>query len=375
MWKQEINRINLGQFCEYTEGYTMEKKKKDLILLEAGYITEYMKKVLLKAGVREEVFCHVAEGLVQASLRGIDSHGIRLLPHYLKGVEGGRINPYPNYKFKKTSASTGKLDGDHTFGHAAGVEGMNKAIELATEAGTGNVVVYNSSHFGAAAFFAFLAARRDMIGMCFTNATPHVLITGSNRAFFGNNPVCFVAPCDGEGPFCLDMATSAITFNRVLQHKEINVPVPPDSVADTDGNPTTDPEKAKYLLPIGDYKGYGLSMMVDVLCSLMSGMPCGIDVSEMYSGNMSERRYLGHFFTALRIDCFEEVSVFKKRMAGMMKALRSEPRKDVDVPVQVPGDPEKKIAEIRTKEGIPVSRQLLDNFVQLGEYYKVEFNL
>ncbi|MAF20488.1 MAG: hypothetical protein CMI55_02275 [Parcubacteria group bacterium] len=352
----------------------MGKIAQDSILLDAGSITEYIKKILRQAGVREDVSCHVSEGLVQASLRGIDSHGIRLLPHYLKGVEGGRINPKPNYKFEKTSTSSGKLDGDHTFGHAAGVEGMNKAIETAAEAGTGHVAVYNSSHFGAAAFFALLAAKRDMIGMCFTNATPHVLTTGSNRAFFGNNPVCFVAPCDGEEPFCLDMATSAITFNRVMQHKESNSPIPSDSVADANGNSTTDPDKAKYLLPIGDYKGYGLSMMVDVFCSLLSGMPCGIDVSEMYSGNMSERRYLGHFFTALRIDCFEEISVFKQRMADMMKALRSEPRRDKDVPVQVPGDPEKKIAVIRTKEGIPVSRQLQESFVQLGKNYKVDFN-
>jgi LDH2 family malate/lactate/ureidoglycolate dehydrogenase len=212
-----------------------------------------------------------------------------------------------------------------------------------------------------------------MIGICFTNATPHVLTTGSNRAFFGNNPICFVAPCDGEDPFCLDMATSAITFNKVMQHKESNVPIPPDSVADTNGNPTTDPESAKYLLPIGGYKGYGLSMMVDILCSLLSGMPCGIDVSEMYSGKMSKRRYLGHFFVAFRVDCFEDISVFKKRMAGMMMALRSEPRRDKDVPVQVPGDPEKRIAAIRAKEGIPISKQLLDDFIQISKSYNVDF--
>ena len=171
------------------------------------------------------------------------------------------------------------------------------------------------------------------------------------------------------------MATSAITFNRVIQHKESNVPIPHNSVADANGNPTTDPESAKYLLPIGDYKGYGLSMMVDILCSLLSGMPCGIDVSEMYSGNMLKRRCLGHFFAALRIDCFEEISVFKQRMAGMMKALRLEPRRDMNVPVQVPGDPEKKIVEIRIKEGIPISRQLLDDFIQISQDYDVDYNI
>jgi LDH2 family malate/lactate/ureidoglycolate dehydrogenase len=214
-----------------------------------------------------------------------------------------------------------------------------------------------------------------MIGMSFTNATPHVLTTGSNRAFFGNNPVCFVAPCEGEEPFCLDMATSAITFNKVLQHKEANIPIPPNSVADANGNPTTDPESAKYLLPIGDYKGYGLSMMVDILCSLLSGMPGGDNVSEMYSENIGAKRYLGHFFVAMRIDCFEEISVFKKRMVEMVRALRSEPRREKDIPVQVPGDPEKKIAKIRMNEGIPISRQLLDKFGQISKEYNVDFNI
>ncbi len=344
-------------------------------LVPSDNIKEFIKKILFKAGVREDVLCNVAEGLIQASLRGIDSHGIRLLPHYVKGVEAGRINPNPDFSFEKTSISTGKFDGDHTFGHAAGVEGMNKAIGLAKEVGTGHVSVYNSSHFGVAAFFALLAAKQDMIGMSFTNATPHVLTTGSNRAFFGNNPVCFVAPCEGEEPFCLDMATSTITFNKVLQHKEANIPIPPNSVADANGNPTTDPESAKYLLPIGDYKGYGLSMMVDILCSLLSGMPGGDNVSEMYSENIGAKRYLGHFFVAMRIDCFEEISVFKKRMVEMVRALRSEPRREKDIPVQVPGDPEKKIAKIRMNEGIPISRQLLDKFGQISKEYNVDFNI
>ncbi|MBT3878796.1 MAG: Ldh family oxidoreductase [Candidatus Scalindua sp.] len=343
--------------------------------ISSDVLRGFIQTVLLEEGVEEFSAEAVAQGLLHASLRGIDSHGIRLFPHYLRGLKGGRINHKPKFIFNKTSISTGKLDGDHSFGHAAGVEGMNKAIEMAADAGSGHVAVYNSSHFGAAAFFALIAAKRDMIGMCFTNATPHVLTSGGKRAFFGNNPICFVAPCEGEEPFCLDMATSAITFNRVLQHKESNAPIPADSVADANGNPTTDPDSAKYLLPIGDYKGYGLSMMVDVLCSLLSGMPCGIDVSEMYSGKMGERRHLGQFFMALRIDCFEEISVFKKRMAGMVKALRSEPRRDMNVPVQVPGDPEKKIAEIRAKEGIPVSRQLLDDFIQIGRNYKVDFTI
>jgi len=108
---------------------------------------------------------------------------------------------------------------------------------------------------------------------------------------------------------------------------------------------------------------------------LLSGMPGGDNVSEMYSENIGAKRYLGHFFVAMRIDCFEEISVFKKRMVEMVRALRSEPRREKDIPVQVPGDPEKKIAKIRMNEGIPISRQLLDKFGQISKEYNVAFNI
>src|SRR3990167_6827968 len=140
-----------------------------MVLVQAGKLQEFIKSVLLKARVREDVAKYVTEGLVQTSLRGVDSHGVRLLPHYLKGVKGGRINPNPNYKFIRTFPSTGIFDADHTFGHAAGMEAAKKAIELANEAGTGHIAVYNSSHFGAAAYYALEIAKNDMIWMSFTN--------------------------------------------------------------------------------------------------------------------------------------------------------------------------------------------------------------
>ena len=340
-------------------------------MFQVAELNKLVFEVLMAAKVRKDVSQYVTDGLVSASLRGIDSHGIRLLPHYITCVEKGRINPDPKYKFEKTSASTGKLNGDHTFGHGAGMEGMKKAIEIARESGTGHVAVYNSSHFGAAAFFAFEAAKHDMVGMSFTNATPHVLTTGGKTAFFGNNPVCFVAPCEDEEPFCLDMATSAITFNKVLQHKTYDIPIPSNTVADESGEPTTDPDKAKYLLPIGDYKGYGLSMMVDIMCSLFSGMPCGGQVSEMYNGKYDQKRYIGHYFMAIRIDCFEDVNKFKKRLSNMMMALRAEPRRDDNVPILIPGDPEKITKKDRLKNGIPVKDYEYKELMKLAEKYRI----
>ena len=313
-----------------------------MVLVQAGKLQEFIKSVLLKAGVRDDVAEYVAEGLVQTSLRGVDSHGIRLLPHYLNGVKGGRINPNPNYTFTRTAPSTGLFDADHTFGHAAGMEAAKRAIELATEAGTGHIAIYNSTHFGAAAYYALEIAKHDMIGMIFTNTDALVKTYAGKKPFLGNNPICFAAPCEEEEPFCLDMATSVVTFNKIRRLRDEKMSAPASVGANKDGIETTDPNEITMLLPVGGYKGYGLSMVVEILCGLFTGMPYGPHIPKMFEAPMSAKRFLGQFVIAIRIDCFQDKEVFKKRLSEMMKELRNEPSLDKNIPVQVAGDPEKK---------------------------------
>lgn len=343
-----------------------------MVLVQAGKLQEFIKSVLLKAGVRSDVAEYVAEGLVQTSLRGVDSHGIRLLPHYLNGVKGGRINPNPNYKFKQTSPSTGLFDADHTFGHAAGMEAAKRAIELATEAGTGHIAIYNSTHFGAAAYYALEIAKHDMIGMIFTNTDALVKTYAGKRPFLGNNPICFAAPCEDEEPFCLDMATSVVTFNKIRQLREEKKPAPPGVGANKEGAETTDPNEIAMLLPVGGYKGYGLSMVVEILCGLFTGMPYGPHIPKMFEAPMSQKRFLGQFVIAMKIDCFQNKEVFKERLSAMMKELRNEPALDRNIPVQVAGDPEKKNYEERIKKGIPLKPSEYEAFQKMSKEYSIE---
>lgn len=306
--------------------------------------------------MRSDVAADVAAGLIQASLRGVDSHGVRLLPHYLRALKAGRLNADPTYRFERTAPGVGRLDGDHTFGHAAGAEGMRHAIELARQTGLGTVAVYNSSHFGAAAYFALMAAEQDMIGFSFTHGDSLILGTGGRRPFFGANTICFAAPCEGEDPFCVDMATSLVTWNKILQFREQGKTIPSSWGVDEQGNDTQDAQQVVALHPIGGYKGYALSMMVEVLCSLLTGMPFGRHIIRMYADPLEKKRQLGHFFMAFRIDSFISLEEFKLRMQQMMDEVRSEPAKDPTVPIQVPGDPEKRVAQQRTKDGIPLSQ-------------------
>lgn len=333
-----------------------------------------IKGALIAKGVEDEVADRVAEGLVSTSLRGVDSHGIRLIHHYLACVDSGRINPRPRFRVEKRTASCALLDADHTFGHAAAMKAAQLAVELARETGAGHVAVKNSTHFGAAAYYALYIANRDMIGMSFTHSDSLIIPTHGKRSFLGNNPVCFAAPMDGEGPFCLDMATSIITFNEVRRLRDRGERAPDGVGADSEGRITTDPNEITMLTPVGGYKGYGLSLMVEVLCSMLTGMPYGPHIPKMFE-NLSEKRHLGHYVSALDISAFIEVEVFKKRMKAMMDELRSEPSLDPEVPVMVAGDPEKKSESVRSVEGIPLTEEELKGFRELNEAYKLNLDV
>ncbi len=341
-------------------------------IIQAPQMEIFIKKVLLSESVLDSVAEYVAQGLVQTSLRGVDSHGIKLFPHYLRALRAGRINCTPKYKFSKTSSSTGILDADHTYGHAAGMEAVKKVIKLANSTGSGHVAVKNSSHFGAAAFYALEIANHDMIGMSFTHANSLMVTHNSTRPFLGTNPICFAVPCANEDPFCLDMATTMININKVLQWQKDKTPAPPGTGVDIAGNETTDSEKIVNLLPIGQYKGFGLALMIEVLCGILTGMPYGKNITKMYKDPIGKKRYLGHFFSAIRIDCFEKVTTFKTRMHKLLEDIRNQPRKYKNIPVQVANDPEKISFKRRSKDGIPVKLSDWEVFMEISKKYNIK---
>lgn len=342
-----------------------------MVHVSASDLERFCQNVLTRHKVRPDVATCVAGGLVQASLRGVDSHGVRLLPHYLRALKAGRLNADPTYRFERTAPGVGRLDGDHTFGHAAGAEGMRHAIELARQAGLGAVAVYNSSHFGAAAYFALMAAEQDMIGFSFTHGDSLILGAGSRRPFFGANTICFAAPCEGEEPFCVDMATSLVTWNKILQFRNQGGSIPSGWGVDEQGDDTQDAERIVALHPMGGYKGYALSMMVEVLCSLLTGMPFGRHIVRMYADPLERKRFLGHFFIAIRLEFFIPIKDFKLRMRQMMNEVRAEPAKDPNAPIQVPGDPEKRATRKRMTEGIPLGPEEFDSLKKISKEHGV----
>ena len=307
-----------------------------------------------------------SEAICTASLRGTDSHGIRLLPHYLKSIKAGRIDANAEFEFRQTGMSIGILDANHGMAHAAVATGMDYAIGLAEKAGAGFVSIKNSNHCGAMAYYGLRAAEKEMIGLAFTNATAKVKVFNAKKPFFGINPICITAPMYGEEPFCYDAAPTIMSNNKVKMYKERGEKLPEWVAADGDGNMTLDPTLSKMLLPLGGelggYKGYALAMVVDILTSLLSGMPNGRDVSSMYEadgGRSGDKRYLGQFVGAIRVDLFEDLMTFKKRLKETAEEVRSLPREEgAPDEVMIPGDPEKKITTQRLKDGIEIDSEL-----------------
>lgn len=338
---------------------TMPKIKAETIKI---LITES----LLQKKCTDEVAERVAQGLVSTSLRGVDSHGIRLIHHYLEVIDTGRINVSPQYKIEKNMPTTAILDADNTFGHAAGIEAARLAVSMAKKYGSGHVAVKNSTHFGAAAYYGLEIAEHDMIGMSFTHSDSLIIPQGGKQSYLGNNPICFTAPVKGEEPFCLDMATSITTFNEIKRLRETGEQAPEGVGADRNGLPETDPEKITMLMPVGTYKGYGLSLMVEILCSLLTGMNYGSHISKMFE-DLDKKRHLGQFYTAINIKGFQESDIFKARIAALVNELRNEPPLDIKSPVMVAGDPEKKMEKKRKHEGIPVTDAELNQFNALNQ--------
>ena len=309
--------------------------------------------ILSKCGLDQFSLNAVTTGLCETSLRGVDSHGIRLLPHYAESAINGRKNPCPNYSLNMTFPSFGHLNADDAFGHAAGMKAIDIAMEAAEIQGICSIAVSNSSHPGAMASMALRAARNGFIAFAYTHADALTLSYNGTRPYFGTNPICFAAPRLEKEPYCLDMATSIIPWNRIKMHREDNIELPNDIAADQFGNLTKNPHSATCLLPTGEYKGYGLASMVDVLCGVMTGMAFGRAIPAMFQEPMDKPRQLGQFYMVMRVDAVVTEEDFKKTMQEMTDQVRAEPKK-LSEEVMLPGDKESRTAVDRLKNGIPL---------------------
>jgi LDH2 family malate/lactate/ureidoglycolate dehydrogenase len=314
----------------------------------------------------------VAAGvLVHADLLGIESHGVARLaghPGYVAGLKRGIVNPRGQPEVVSETPTTALVDGNGGLGGVVSTRAMNLAIDRAEAAGVGMITVRNSRHFGIASHYAMLALPRGMIGLAMTNAIPQVVATGSKHAMLGTNPLSLAAPAGAERPFVLDMATSVGAAGKIEVAERSGKPIPDGWLVDTDGRPTTDPRVLSgggALLPLGSkpelasYKGYGLAVVVDVLCGILSGAG--------YSSILDADTFgVGHFFLAMRIDAFRPLAAFQDMLDAMIRDLRAaEPAPGYER-VYVHGEKELAAEADRLANGVPLHPAVVESLASLS---------
>jgi LDH2 family malate/lactate/ureidoglycolate dehydrogenase len=340
----------------------------------ADRIERFATAILVAAGTDPDAARSVAHALTETSLRGVDSHGIRLLVHYARVVQTGRINAAPRLTFTRTDCGTGTVDADNGFGHHASYFAINHAVTLAQESGIAAVAVINSSHFGSAGCYVLPAAGRGFVALGVCNSDSFVLPHDGVKPFHGTNPLAFAAPVKGGRPFLVDMATSVIPWNRVQDLMKEGLSLAPDVAVDSDGMPTEIPTHSAALLPLGGinygYKGAALASMVEVLSAVMTGMPHCSRLLGMAGPDFVTHRHLGHFFIVIDPSRFVSSEVYNQAMDAYLRDLRAvKGRKEMKV--MAPGDREWAVEEDRQLHGIPVADQLKIDLDQLADNWGI----
>jgi L-2-hydroxycarboxylate dehydrogenase (NAD+) len=335
-----------------------------------------IERMFRAAGIAAADASVAADSLLIADMRGIETHGVQRMKFYLTGLENGRVRAGAHLSVDREQSGTVAFNGNYGLGLVMATRSMERVIQKADETGICLGTLRNSSHYGIAARYALMAVEHDMCGISMTNSSALVVPTGAKHAALGTNPIAMAAPTNGD-PFCLDMATSTVAVGKIEVAKRLGVPIPEGWSLDADGLPTTDTDRHTALTPLGgDYqtgghKGYGLGMMVEILCSQLATSPWSDEIARNHGEG--DAGYNGQAFMAWRVDAFRDLQDFKDALTTMCLDLRAMEPLDPEKPVLIPGDPEMVATRYNTEQGVPIRRPVYIELQQLAEQLGVEW--
>ncbi|WP_170972098.1 Ldh family oxidoreductase [Bacillus yapensis] len=335
------------------------------------------KSALIQVGVSTEHSDIVIQSLLDSDQKGIHTHGLFRLPTYIKQISRGNINPQPIIQLIEKGSNIKLLDGDSGLGSVNSFYAMKEAIKLSSEKGIGIVGVRNSNHFGTAAYYAELASSQNKIGIVMTNASPAIAPTGGKKPVLGNNPWSISVPTHIGHPITLDMANSVARGK--IRIKALNgEPIPVGWALNSKGEPTTDANEALegLILPVGDHKGYGITLMVDILTGVLTGA---------YFGNQNPgieedgKRNNGHLFISLNPEAFMSIEEFKNRLNELINMIKSVPKINENTEIYLPGELEWKTKLSLKNDKIKLPERIFDRIlsfcheqqIQLPDYVSV----
>jgi len=321
-------------------------------VLTAGELTSFAENILLAAGVAARKASLTAASLVASNLRGVDSHGIQLLPFYIDQLLAGELDANADGRIVSESGACIVFDAQNAIGQWVAETCCSHAIRLAGQNGIGMVLARDSNHFGACAWWAQKMRAAGQIGIVMCNASPVVPPWQGREGRFGTNPICMSVP----GPWLLDMATTTVAAGKIFKAFLNGQPeIPAGWAFDAEGLQTIDTQKAYtgMLMPLGGYKGSGLAFMVEILCAVLGGGAMANEVGGIrYRGKLVR---VSQCYIAIDIARFMPVEEFTARMEKLVGIVKSTPAAPGYAEVMVAGDPEWRTESDRKKNGIPIA--------------------
>jgi LDH2 family malate/lactate/ureidoglycolate dehydrogenase len=357
--------------------------------VQANQLLAFTLDILLAWGMREEDARTTAELLVETDLRAIDSHGVSMLPMYEKMREQGTLNMTPARTLVRDTPVLALIDADRGLGHPIARDAMLLACEKARHSGVGLVGVRNSHHFGATGLYAEMATQQGMLGLV-TSSTSVAGVIPTNGAdpLLGTNPIAFAAPAQRHAPFVLDMSTSTVAVNKVKVYALNGKFLPSGWVVDGQGQPVRAPAEALALchaqqnggltplggdIETGGHKGYGLSVMVQILSSALTGGSFSPVRNREARGPVPHN--IGHFFLAIDPRAFRDEGELERDVDEVIDVLTGSRPSNAQRPVQVAGDPERAARREREVSGIPMPEALLTQLRAIAGKAGVPFAL
>ena len=346
----------------------------ETVRVDVGALEAFAGAAFRAMGLSDEQSQMTARALVYSELRFHpgQGQGVRRLRAYRDRLAEGAIDPAARFEVVKESPALALVDAHNGLGTVTGLKAMRLAVAKAKVCGIGTVIVRGSTHYGSSAVHAHEAVDAGCIGIAFTNAGPEMAAWGGATAMVGTNPWAIGAPGGRGFPVILDIALTTAGKGMMRWHAREGRPMPLDWALTPDGQETDDPVAAMQgaLLGIGQYKGYGLSLMTDVMTGVLSGGAFG---RAPYSDPM--RQDVAHSVTAIDVAWFMSLDAFRERMGRLIDDIRTSRLRPGFAEVLVPGELEDRRERDKRANGVPLDRIVHDDLVALAGELGIPFTL
>lgn len=330
---------------------TSSRAGRAAVTVTAGALKRFTTDVFARTGLPRADAAVVAEVLVWANLRGVDTHGVMRIPRYVDLIECGDMNPRPAIRIRTETPASVLIEADRAAGPVAMTRAVAEAMRKARGAGIGLALARATTHTAALGYYTLAIASEGMAGIALAGSWPNVVYHGSRAAGVSTSPVSIAVP--GGEPVVLDMATSIVSMGKLNEAKRSGRPIPQGWAIDREGRPTTDPQAAQTPLPMAGAKGSGLSFMVECLASLIASNPL---LAESLEGTPEGNRHRQNgFVVAIDLAQFGDPDGFKREVDRLVKALKALPRAEDTQEILMPGERGRRTLEQRTREGIPLA--------------------